>query len=240
MSRSQDRFDGQVAVITGVGRPGQAGEAVAAHFASLGAHLVLLDRDAEGVEAQAAALRAAGARANAHPCNLAEPGAVATVANEVAQVYRGVQALVCLAGGFGATGGVGESAPELWEKMFTINLSTAVYTTQAFLPLLRPVHGAIVYFASASVLPGGKTGGMSAYAASKAAVVSLMQSVAQEERTSGVRANALAPTAIRTASNTAAMSATTTYVERETVAEWTAMLCSQTARNINGQVIRLA
>jgi len=90
------------------------------------------------------------------------------------------------------------------------------------------------------VLPGGSTAGISAYAAAKAGVLAIMHAVAQEEAANGVRANALAPTSIRTAANTDAMGDGVKYVERETVAAMIAFLCSPAAGNITGQVISLA
>ena len=75
--------------------------------------------------------------------------------------------------------------------------------------------------------------------AAKSAVVALMRSVADEGRASEVRANALAPSAIRTASNEASMPAKTTYVEREEVAAAVLFLCSPEASGTTGQVIRL-
>jgi 3-oxoacyl-[acyl-carrier protein] reductase len=81
---------------------------------------------------------------------------------------------------------------------------------------------------------------MSAYAVSKAGVITLMRAVAQEERQTGVRSNALAPTAIRTATNLESMDASTRYVEREEVADAVLFLCfSEAARSITGQVIQL-
>jgi 3-oxoacyl-[acyl-carrier protein] reductase len=80
---------------------------------------------------------------------------------------------------------------------------------------------------------------MAAYAAAKAGVVTLMRAVAQEERDNGVRANAVAPAAIRTADNVRDMGADARYVEREDVASAVLFLCSPAARAVTGQVIRL-
>jgi NAD(P)-dependent dehydrogenase (short-subunit alcohol dehydrogenase family) len=81
---------------------------------------------------------------------------------------------------------------------------------------------------------------MSAYAVSKAGVITLMRAVAQEERDAGVRSNALAPTAIRTAANIESMGDKVRYVEREEVAETVHFLCfSEASRSITGQVIQL-
>lgn len=234
------RLDGQVAVVTGVGRDGQVGQAVAAAFAALGATLALIDRTPDGVAARAAELRAAGATATAHACDLTDAAALTrTVADIAPSAPNGVHALVCLAGGFANSGPLDEMDPAIWHRQFAINLTSAYLTTRAFLPLVRKATGAIVYFASASALPGAKTGKVAAYAAAKTGVVALMQSVAQEEKRAGVRANALAPTSIRTADNLASMGTDVSYVERETVAGWVTHLCSEASREVSGQVLRL-
>jgi len=105
--------------------------------------------------------------------------------------------------------------------------------------MLRPAGGSIVYFASAAVLPGAHGASMSGYAAAKAGVLALMHAVAAEERAAGVRANALAPTSIRTATNVQAMGDSTRYVEREAVADAVLFLCSDEARSVTGQVVKL-
>ena len=122
--------------------------------------------------------------------------------------------------------------------MITINLTTAFVATRAFLPLVRRARGAMVYFASTAALPRASVSNMSAYAAAKGGVVTLMRAVAAEEKGNGVRANAVAPLAIRTAENLASMGEEHQYVERETVAAWVLWLSTRAAA-VNGQVIRL-
>jgi NAD(P)-dependent dehydrogenase (short-subunit alcohol dehydrogenase family) len=63
--------------------------------------------------------------------------------------------------------------------------------------------------------------------------------VADEGRSRGLRANAVAPISIRTGDNLRAMGSTTRYVEREAVADAVVFLCSRAARSITGQVLRL-
>jgi NAD(P)-dependent dehydrogenase (short-subunit alcohol dehydrogenase family) len=70
-------------------------------------------------------------------------------------------------------------------------------------------------------------------------VLALMQAVSQEERDAGVRANAIAPTMVRTAMNVSEMGADRNYVERESVADAVRWLCSDGARDVTGQTIRL-
>lgn len=237
-------FRDKLVVITGVGRAGQAGEIIARTFAERGATLALMDLQRAEVEARAATLVSAGFSASAHVANLSDPAAATAAAAEVVgkhPQFRGaVHAVVCAAGGFGMTGPVDTSDPAGWHKQFLINLDTAYATTRAFLPALRSGGGSLVYFVSAASLPGGKSAGMAAYTAAKSGVIALMNAVAADEVDHGVRANAVAPTAIRTATNMADMSDKTKYVERESVADVVAFLCSAAARNVSGQVIRLA
>ena len=80
---------------------------------------------------------------------------------------------------------------------------------------------------------------MAAYAAAKSGVLALMRAVAQEEAKAGVRANAVAPTAIRTAANERSMGADASYVEREEVAATVGWLCSASASAVTGQALRL-
>lgn len=226
-------------VITGVGRAGQMGEALADAFARDGAALALLDRDADEVAGRAETLRTRGAFATAHPCDLTNPDAVAAAVRDVTTAHGDrVDALVLAAGGFAMSGPVADSNPDDWHLQFAINLTTAYVATRSFLPLVRNARGALCYFASAAVLPDGGSAGIAAYAAAKSGVLSLMRTVAAEERESGVRANAVAPTSIRTAANTADMGDDADYVEREELAGMVLWLCSEEARRVTGQVVR--
>lgn len=230
-------------VVAGVGRAGQLGEALAQHLAHLGYSLALISRSAGEASERMASLEKHrdGQFFSAHAADLSNAGAAVSAAAEVMHAHKTshVHALVCVAGGFGMTGPIGESDPDAWHKQFAINLDTAWATTRAFLPALRDSQGSIVYFSSAAALPGGNSKGMAAYAAAKSGVLSLMRTVALEEKANGVRSNAIAPTAIRTASNMASMGERISYVERESVAEVVGFLVGNSSRNVTGQVITL-
>ena len=238
------RYEGRTVVLTGVGREGQTGEALAAAFAAEGASLVLVDRAADELARRADDVRAAlrpGARVTAVTCDLTDAADVERMASAAREAGAGsVHAVVCAAGGFAMSGPVAGSDPAVLARMIDINLVTAYLTTRALLPLLRPARGALLYFGSAAVLPDGSTARMSAYAAAKAGLLALMRAVADEEREHGVRANALAPTSIRTRTNVSAMGDTGAHVERESVADVALFLCSDLARNVTGQIVRLA
>jgi len=227
-------------LVTGVGAKGQVGEAVAAALAARGDTVLLVSRDATEVAARASELMAAGRKAFGYACDLSDAAAVDALAARVRADHGArLDALVNLAGGFGLSGPLAESDPGMLARMLTINTTTAYLTTRAFMPALAAAQGAVVFFASESVLEGARTSGVAAYAASKAAVLALMRSTADEGRGSGVRANAVAPTSIRTASNEASMGRDARYIEREDVAAAVSWLCSPEARAVTGQVIRL-
>jgi NAD(P)-dependent dehydrogenase (short-subunit alcohol dehydrogenase family) len=239
-STTADELRGSTVVLTGVGRRGQVGETVAAAFASRGASLVLIDRDSAGVRERAEDVSRQAPAVHPFSCDLTNPEETGTVAGQVAEIApSGVSAVVHMAGGYVDGTPVAETDPASWHKLFAINLTTAFVATRAFLPLVRQAKGAMVYFASAASLPGAAVSKMSAYAAAKGGVITLMRAVAGEERSNGVRANALAPQAIRTETNVASMGEEHQYVERETVAAWVLWLCSRTAGPVSGQVIRL-
>ncbi len=241
VNKGMRRFDGRTVLVTGAGREGQVGESIARAFAEAGASLVLVSRDADEARPWADALRSDGHAVHVEVCDLADPGEVATLAGTVGSRHGGqLNALVNVAGGFAMSGPVAESDFMEWRRQFDINLVTAYLATRAFVPMLRPTHGAVVYFAAAAALPGANVAGMSAYVGAKSAVIALARAVAEEERNTGVRANVVAPTAVRTARNLDTMSGKTRYVEREDVARTVLYLCSDDASAVTGQILRLA
>lgn len=229
-----------ISLITGVGSRGQVGEAVAGHLARRGDHVVVVTRDASEARARARDLTDAGLRASSYGCDLSDVAQVDQLARSVrADVGDRIDNLVNLAGGFALSGALAESDPAILAKMFQINVATAYITTRAFFPFVRAARGSIVFFASENVIEGTRTKASSAYTAAKSAIVGLMRSVADEGREHGVRANALAPATIRTATNESDMGKDARYVEREDVAAAVAFLCSDAARSVTGQIIRL-
>src|SRR5687768_3678447 len=191
-----------LSLITGVGSKGQVGEAVAAALARRGDTVLLVSRSGDEVQARAAELTAAGSAAAGYACDLSDAESVTGLARRIRQDHGDrLDALVNLAGGFESSGAFVQSDVRAFERMLMINLRTAYLTTRAFLPFVQAAAGSIVFFASDVVFEGTRTSGVAAYSAAKAGVVALMRSVADEGRDGRVRANALAPGAIRTASN---------------------------------------
>jgi NAD(P)-dependent dehydrogenase (short-subunit alcohol dehydrogenase family) len=231
-------FQGRTVVLTGVGRPGQVGEAVAQAFAQRGARLLLVAHRMDEARARAEALVAQGRQATPFAADLTDVGAVTSLADAIrAQADGQVHALVHIAGGFSMSGPVADSDPGEWTRLFAINGTTAYLVARAFIPLLRATRGSLTCFASEAVLPGAHAKNRAAYTAAKGAVVALTRAVAEEERANGVRANAVAPSTIRTTDNIAAMGEETAMVSREAVAEVVCWLASDAARAVTGQLI---
>lgn len=226
-------------LVTGIGREGQVGEIVAAMLARAGATILAVDLLREAVDARVATLRHAGARAQAFACDLTSESDVRKLAEDVASTAAGkLHGVVHLAGGFGESK-VADGQLNVWRKQLDINLVTTVLTAAAFLPMVRETRGAFVFFGSAVALPGASVANLAAYASAKGGVLTLMRALAEEERANGVRANAVAPTAIRTAANEKSMGANSRYVEREDVARVVLWLCSDASRPMTGQVLAL-
>ena len=228
------------ALLTGVGREGQVGEAVAARLSTDGFELILVDRTAENVLARADAVRAAGGSASGYACDLSDADAVAGLVRQVTS-ERGValDAVVHMAGGFALTGPVADTSVADWDRQLTINLRTAFLTARATIPMLRIGGGSMVFFSSEAAIPGAKLSRISAYAVAKVGVAALAIAISQEERSARIRANVVAPASIRTATNVASMGGKAEFVEREDLSATVAYLCSDASRALTGQVIRL-
>ena len=234
-------FRDSVVVVTGVGRQGQVGESLAAAFAEAGARVAAVGHSAVDVQARVKDLQVAGREARAFACDLADETQLAALVSDVQTAFGGaVHALVHAAGGFAVSGPVATSATSVWHTQIRINVTTAYLVTRAFLPLVRAGKGTILYFSSSAALPGAKVAGVSAYAVAKTGVATLTRAVAEEERSNGIRVNALAPVAIRTAANESAMGDKAPYVERDEVVRTVLYLCSADASAVTGQLIALS
>ena len=229
---------GKVALITGVGRVGQIGHAVARGVGRAGAKLVLADVNALGLADRVKEFSGEGISAKASAGDLTQPEAGrAAVALAQAQ-FGGIDIVVNVAGGFFAYGPFTEVQPDALERELSTNFKTAFYTNQAAIPaLLKRGGGAIVNFASIAVLQPLMH--MSAYSAAKSAVAGLTRELAREYADAGIRVNAVAPATVRTADNVAQMGDKQPLVELEDVVNTVLFLASDDAQAITGQILPL-
>jgi NAD(P)-dependent dehydrogenase (short-subunit alcohol dehydrogenase family) len=231
-------FQGKVALVTGVGRVGQIGHAVARGLGRGGAKLLLADVNAVGLADRVKEFAAEGIAAKASAGDLTQPEAGrAAVAAAQAQ-FGGLDIVVNVAGGFFSYGPFTEIKPETLDKDLAINFKTAFFVCQAAVPaLLQRGGGSIVSFASIAVVRSLMH--MAAYSASKSAVAGMTRALAREYRDAGLRVNAVAPATVRTADNVASMQpdAKTPLVEIDQVVQTVLFLASDAASAITGQVV---
>ena len=182
----QDR----IALVTGAGRG--IGEAIALAFAREGADLVLAARSRAELDTVAAAVRALGRRALVVPTDMGERDQVLGLADKALAEYGHIDILVSNAAAGGMAGPLREVAAETWRQVQRTNVENPLALVQALLPqMIARQAGAIIFVASIQALKGQLMSGT--YAASKAAVVNMTQSLACELGPFGVRVNAIGP-----------------------------------------------
>jgi len=227
---------GKVALVTGVGRVGQIGHAVARGMGRAGAKLLLADVNAVGLADRVKEFAAEGITAMVSAGDLTQPDAARAAAAAAQTQYGGLDILVNVAGGFFSYGPFTEVKPEILDRELAVNFKTAFYMCQAAVPLLLARGGgAIVNFASIAVVRSLMH--MSAYTAAKSAVAGLTLELAREYRDAGIRVNAVAPATVRTADNVAQMGEKQPLVELDEVVNTVAFLVSDEARAITGQIV---
>jgi len=231
-------FGGKVALVTGVGRVGQIGHAVARGFGRAGARLLLADVNAVGLADRVKEFSGEGIAAKSSAGDLTQPD-VARAAVAAAQAhFGGLDVVVNVAGGLFSFGPFTEVKPDALDRELAVNFKTAFFMCQAAMPaLLTRGGGAIVNFASIAVVRSLMH--MAAYSAAKSAVAGLTRSLAREYRDAGIRVNAVAPATVRTADNVTQMQAgaTAPLVELDEVVNTILFLASDEANAITGQIV---
>ena len=224
----------QVVVVTGAF--GALGAAVASAFAKRGAQLALLDL---AQHPPAALQRGLGAR---HlfigGVDLGDVESSRRAVAAAAMRFGGIDALVNVAGGF-QWQTLLEGSVETWDQLYRMNLRTAVVSCKVALPaLIERGRGSIVNV-GAGAAAGRAGAGMGAYAASKAGVQKLTESLAEELKDHGITVNAVLPSIIDTPRNRVDMPDAdfTRWVRPEAIAEVVAFLASDAARAVTGAAI---
>ena len=189
------RLDGEVAAITGGGAG--IGRGIAEAFARVGAAIAILDRKEDAAEATAAAIRAAGVRAEALVLDVADEAAVERTFAEIGRRLGRLDVLVNSAGI-----AVRKPATELtlaeWQMVQGVNVTGTFLCARAAARLMLPrARGSIVNLASIMGLSGGIYPNVG-YQTSKGAVVNMTRALAVEWAKQGIRVNAIAPTYVRT------------------------------------------
>ena len=189
-------LEGKTALITGAARG--IGKALALRFAAEGADIaftdLVIDENGKKTEEEIAAL---GVKAKGYASNAADFAQTEEVVKEIHKDFGSIDILVNNAG-ITKDGLMMRMTEAQWDAVIAVNLKGAFNFIHAVLPImLRQKHGSIINMASVVGVHGNA--GQSNYAASKAGMIALAKSIAQEVGSRNIRANAIAPGFIDTA-----------------------------------------
>lgn len=237
---------GQAALVTGAGRG--IGAAIAREFARAGCDVALVELGAfDEAQSLADELRRSGRRALALRADVSDVGAAEQTVAAAVEAFGRLDHLVCNAG-ITRDAMIWKMTEDAWDQVIDVNLKGCFAYCRAVAGLFRTQqHGRIVNIASVNALRG--KAGQANYAASKAGIVALTRTLARELGPKGVNVNCVAPGMVRTemAANlppailekAIAETALGRIAEPEDVARVVVFLCSEAARHITGEVIRV-
>ncbi len=179
-----------------------------------------------------------------HPSFIALPVQISSAESAKAAVDAAVARLgklgivAHLVGGFAGGQRVDETDDAAWQLMFDLNLNSAFYILRAAIPHMRRAKaGRIIAIGSRAAVDPGPT--LAGYNASKAALVSLIRTVALENRDSGITANVILPGTMDTPANRASdpKADFSKWVQPGTVAGLIVWLAGDQAKDVTGAVI---
>ena len=230
------RFSGKVVLVAG--GTGGLGRAVSLAFLEEGAKVVVTYRD----QAEFDALKSvAGVNASSllgRRVDVTDETAVRQLFDAVLKEHGQVDALVNAVGGYVGGMNLWELETKVFDQMLALNLRSGYALSRAAIPaMLKRKRGAIVNVASKAALD--HAAGASAYAASKAAAVALMDSLAAEVKGTGVRVNSILPSIIDTEPNRKAMPSAdfAKWPKPQEIARVILFLCSDDAKLIHGAAV---
>jgi 3-oxoacyl-[acyl-carrier protein] reductase len=184
----QINFSGKRVVVAGGSRG--IGRSIALGFASAGAAVSICARGQAALDTTAAEIKAAGAKAHAASCDLADKAAIDAYVGAAAAALGGIDILINNASGFG-----GGDTEEGWKKGFDVDVMATVRASQAAIPHIeRSGGGAILNISSISGYAASIR--TTSYAAVKAAVINYTMSQALALASKKIRVNAIAPGSI--------------------------------------------
>ena len=175
---------------------------------------------------------------SAIPGELSNESGARAIVKQVIDKFGRLDVLVHTVGGFAGGSSVAETDDATFDRMLDLNLKSLFHILRAALPeLIRTKDGRVIGIGSRAALePGASVG---AYSASKAAMVSLIKTVAQEHKASGLRANVVLPGTIDTPANRKAMPNAdfSKWVRPQAIADLIVWLAGDTGREVNGAAI---
>jgi len=188
------RLMGRTAIVTGAASG--IGRASALLFASEGASIALIDRDAAGLQETLATIRGAQGDASMHVGDVGDGDFARSAVSDI-KARRGRLDVLMTAAGFSCGGTVVTTDPADWDSVFRTNVGGTWLWARAAVPEMQQQRsGSIITLASQLAIAGGRNN--SGYIAAKGAIISLTRTMALDFATDGIRVNAIAPGAIDT------------------------------------------
>jgi NAD(P)-dependent dehydrogenase (short-subunit alcohol dehydrogenase family) len=217
------------------GGTGGLGRAVTLAFLAQGATVAVTYRAASEWENLQNAARSFRPRLEGHGVDVTDETAVRGFVDGILAKHQRLDALVNTVGGY--VGGVKlwELDPKTWDKMFELNLRSGFVLARVVVPaMLRQGAGSIVNVASKAAFDHAS--GAAAYAASKAAAVAMIDSLAADLLGTGVRVNSILPSIIDTDLNRRAMPKAdfAQWPKPDEIARVILFLCSSAAKVVHG------
>jgi NAD(P)-dependent dehydrogenase (short-subunit alcohol dehydrogenase family) len=194
MTDATGRLAGRVALITGASRG--LGAAVGTLFAREGAHVILVARTTGGLEEVDDAIRAAGHSATLAPLDLTDGAMIEQMAQVIGQRFGRLDVLVGNAAMLGGLYPTGQMPDALWDGVFALNVTANARLIRAFDPLLRASGTGRAIFVTSRAAQTARAY-WSAYAASKAALETMVKVYAAEVERFAVKVNLIDPGPVR-------------------------------------------
>jgi NAD(P)-dependent dehydrogenase (short-subunit alcohol dehydrogenase family) len=230
------RFSGTVVLVAG--GTGGLGRSVALGFLEEAANVIVTYRKPEEFDQLKTAAGASAASLEGQKVDVTDEAAVAQLIERIVAKYRRLDALVNTVGGYAGGAKLWESDSKALDQMLALNLRSGYVLSRAAVRAMLPQrHGSIVNVASKAAVDHAP--GIAAYAASKAAALALLGSLAAELLGTGVRANSVLPSIIDTEANRAAMPDAdySKWPKPGDIAKVVLFLCSDEAKVIHGAAI---
>jgi 3-oxoacyl-[acyl-carrier protein] reductase len=243
--RIQVDLSGQTALVTGASRG--IGRAIALRLGASGAKVACVARNAEKLSEVVDSITAEGGTADVHPCDVTSSEAVSKLIESLAEKWGGLDIVVNNAGITKDTL-IPRMTDEQWDDVIATNLrSVFLFTRAASQVMMRKRYGRIINISSVSGLMGNA--GQANYSASKAGIIGLTRTVAQELASRKVTVNAICPGFIAS-EMTEAMGATLDEFvktripakrlgEADEVADAVLYLASASAAYVTGEIITI-
>ncbi len=229
-------FSGQVILVGG--GTGGLGRAVSLAFLNDDAKVVVPWHSPEEFAALESAAGTHVASLQGRQVDVTDEDAVGQLVGSIIAEYGRLDALVNTVGGYAGGIKLWEMETGVFDRMLALNLRAGfVLSRAAVVPMLKQKRGSIVNVAAKAAFDHGA--GASAYAASKAAALAMIDSLAAETRGTGVRVNSILPSIIDTEANRKAMPNANFAIwpKPEDIARVIRFLCSDEARVIHGAAI---